>query len=127
MDNPPVKPLVWVASSKKDYLKFPEDVQDNMGFALYLAQVGDKAGSAKPWKGLGPGVFEIVDDHDGDTFRTLYTVRLEDVVYVLHAFQKKSKKGIGTPQDEVDLVAHRYDQARQIHEREFGSKKGRKK
>jgi phage-related protein len=127
MDSSSLEPLVWVASSKKDYLGFPADVQDDMGYALYLAQVGDKASSAKPWKGLGPGVFEIVDDHDGDTYRTLYTVRLEGVVYVLHAFQKKAKKGVATPKHEIDLVTQRYKLAREIHEREFGSKKGRTK
>lgn len=93
------KPLHWVASAKKDYLAFPTDVQDEMGYALGLAQLGAKHPKAKPWKGEGPGVFEIVEDHRGDTFRAVYTVRFADVVYVLHAFQKKSKTGIKTPQD----------------------------
>lgn len=126
MENPTLKPLVWVGASKKEYLRFPDAVQDDIGFALYIAQIGGKAASAKPWKGLGPGVFEIVEDHDNETFRTLYTARLEGVVYVLHAFQKKSTKGITTPKHEVNLIADRYRQAQQIHEREFGSKRGKR-
>jgi phage-related protein len=77
------KPLHWVASAKKDYLAFPTEVQDEMGFALGLAQLGAKHPKAKPWKGEGPGIFEIVEDHRGDTFRAVYTVRFEEVVYVL--------------------------------------------
>ncbi len=127
MEKPRLKPLVWVGPSKKEYLRFPDAVQDDMGFALYLAQIGEKAGSAKPWKGLGPGVLEIVEDHDRDTYRTLYTVRLEGVIYVLHAFQKKATRGITTPKHEVELIAERYKQAQQIHAREFGPKRGRKR
>lgn len=91
------KPLHWVASAKKDYLAFPTEVQDEMGYALGLAQLGAKHPKAKPWKGEGPGIFEIIEDHRGDTFRAVYTVRFADVVYALHAFQKKSKTGIKTP------------------------------
>lgn len=80
-----------------------------MGFALYLAQMGEKASCAKPLKGFrGAGVLEIVEDHDGDTCRTVYTVRFEEIVYVLHAFQKKSRSGVATPKHEVDLVQSRY-------------------
>jgi phage-related protein len=111
------KPLNWVSSAKKDYLAFPTDVQNEMGFALGLAQLGAKHPKAKPWKGEGPGIFEIVEDHRGDTFRAVYTVRFADVVYVLHAFQKKSKTGIKTPQDDVNLITERLERAQADYER----------
>ena len=111
------KPLHWVGSSKKDYQAFPTEVQDDMGYALGLAQLGGKHPHAKPWKGEGGGVFEILEDHRGDTFRAVYTVRFADVVYVLHAFQKKSKTGIKTPQEDVSLVAERLKRAQQDYER----------
>jgi len=86
---------------------FPEKVKDVMGFALHLAQAGDQHPAAKPFKGYGSGVLEVVDDYDGDTFRAVYTVRFGDVVYVPHAFRKKAKKGIATPQQDVDLIKRR--------------------
>jgi phage-related protein len=88
------RPLDWVGSSKRDFLGFPSPMKDEMGNALGVAQFGDKHPSAKPWKGEGPGVFELVEDHDGDTYRAVYTVRFKEIVYVLHAFQKKSPTGI---------------------------------
>jgi phage-related protein len=105
------KPLYGVASAKKDYQTFPDEVQDDMGYALGLAQFGGKHPKAKPWKGEGTGVFEIVEDHRGDTYRAVYTVRFAEVVYVLHAFQKKSKSGIKTPQEDVNLIAERLKRA----------------
>ncbi|SFW37201.1 type II toxin-antitoxin system RelE/ParE family toxin [Nitrosovibrio sp. Nv17] len=110
------KPLHWVGSAKKDYQAFPAEVQDDMDYALGLAQLGGKHPHAKPWKGEGPGIFEVVEDHRGDTYRAVYTVRFAGVVYVLHAFQKKSKSGIKTPQDDVKLIAERLKRARQDHE-----------
>ena len=98
------KPLDWVGSSKRDFLGFPEPVKDEMGNALGVAQFGGKHPSAKPWKGQGPGVFEVVEDHDGNTYRAIYTVRFGEGVYVLHAFQKKSPKGIATAQVDVHLI-----------------------
>ena len=95
---------------------FPSAVQDEVGYALYLAQRGEKHTSAKPLKGVGPGVLEVVSDHRGNTFRAVYTVRLGDRVYVLHAFQKKSKRGIATPQAEVDLIRRRLKAAEAISE-----------
>lgn len=81
------KPLVWIGSSRKDLKSFPEDVQDVFGYALYVAQMGGKHADAKPLKGFGgAGVLEIVDDHQGDTYRAVYTVRLGEVVYALHAY-----------------------------------------
>ena len=87
-----------------------------MGYALGLAQLGSKHPHAKPWKGEGPGVLEIVEDHRGDTYRAVYTVRFAAAVYVLHAFQKKSKSGIKTPQEDVRLIAQRLKRAQQDHE-----------
>jgi phage-related protein len=104
---PREKPLFWVGSAKKDYLNFPRPVQGDMGYALSVAQLGGKHPSAKPWKGEGPGVFEIVEDHRGDAYRAVYTVRFEGAVYVLHAFQKKSKTGIKTPKADVELITSR--------------------
>ena len=98
-------------------MAFPTDVQNDMGYALGLAQLGAKHPKAKPWKGEGSGIFEIVEDHRGDTFRAVYTVRFEDVVYVLHAFQKKSKTGIKTPQDDINLIAERLKRAQADYER----------
>ena len=111
------KPLHWVATAKKDYLSFPPEVQDEMGYALGLAQLGAKHPHAKPWKGEGSGVLEIVEDHRGDTYRAVYTVRFADVVYVLHAFQKKSKSGIKTPQTDVKLITERLKRAQADNER----------
>jgi len=122
------KQLVWIASSKKDLCEFPEDVRQVMGFALYLAQRGDKHPDAKPLKGFhGAGVLEVVDDFDGDSYRTVYTVRLADVVYVLHAFQKKSKSGIATPLREINLIRERYDLACRIHAERMDSRPGGRK
>jgi phage-related protein len=114
------RPLDWVGSSKKDFLAFPEAVKDEMGNALGLAQFGGKHPSAKPWKGQGPGVFEVVENYDGDTYRTVYTVRFKEVVYVLHAFQKKSPKGIKTAQVDIDLVERRLKVAQQDYEARYG-------
>ena len=113
--KPREQPLHWVASAKKDYQSFPPEVQAEMGFALGLAQLGAKHPNAKPWKGEGPGVLELVEDHRGDTYRAVYTVRFATVVYVLHAFQKKSKAGIKTPQEDVKLIAERLKRAQADH------------
>jgi phage-related protein len=110
------KPLHWVASAKKDYLAFPEEVKADMGYALGLAQLGGKHPHAKPWKGEGPGVLEMVEDHRGDTYRAVYTVRFSGVVYVLHAFQKKSKSGIKTPQEDIKVIGERLKRAQQDYE-----------
>jgi len=111
------KPVRWVGSSKADLSAFPEDVRRRVGGALWEAQTGRKAPYAKPLKGFGgAGVLEIVDDFDGDTFRAVYTVRFAKVVYVLHAFQKKSKRGIATPRAELDLIGRRLRQAREDYE-----------
>src|SRR5206468_8223714 len=87
---PGEKLLFWIGSSKTDLLEFPEAVKDEVGAALSVAQFGGKHPKAKPWKGEGPGVLEVVEDHRGNTYRAVYTVRFKEAVYVLHAFQKKS-------------------------------------
>ena len=107
-----LKPVVWIGDSLESLKKFPEEVQGVMGYALYLAQTGTKHRSVKPLKGFGgAGVLEIVEDYDGDTYRAVYTVKLAGVIYVLHAFQKKSKKGIATAKSEIDLVKKRLKKA----------------
>ena len=90
-----------------------------MGYALYRAQEGKKAPAAKPLKGIvkGAGVLEVIEDHETDTYRVVYTVRFSEAVYVLHAFQKKSKKGIATPKHEIALIRRRYEAARANHEK----------
>ena len=114
------KPLFWVGSSKKNLLEFPADVQLHLGAALGVAQFGGKHPDAKPWKGDGPGVMEVVEDHRGDTFRAVYTVRFEGAVYVLHAFQKKSKSGIKTPKADQELIASRLKDAARDYEERHG-------
>ena len=94
-------------------------VQQRVGFALYQAQMGDKYIDAKPLRGFGAGILEVVTDHAGNTFRTVYTLKLEAAVYVLHAFQKKSKHGIATPKSELDMVKQRLARAMEI-DRELG-------
>ena len=110
---PGEKPLYWVGSSKGDLLEFPEAVKDTIGSALSVAQFGGKHPAAKPRKGEGAGVLEIVEDYHGDAYRTVYTVRFERAVYVLHAFQKKSPKGIKTARPDVELVTKRLKAAQQ--------------
>ena len=101
------KPLAWVGSAKRDFLQFPDVVKDEMGNALGVAQFGGKHPSAKPWKGEGPGAFEIVENFDSDAYRAIYTVKFREIVYVLHAFQKKSPKGIATARRDIELVRQR--------------------
>jgi phage-related protein len=99
--------LYWEGSSRKRFKDFPIPVQKDLGVALYVVQLGRTPGSAKHWKGLGPGVYELVENYQGDTFRAVYTVRVKDAVHVLHAFQKKSTSGIATPQPDIELVRKR--------------------
>jgi len=105
-----VKELIWIGSSLEDLKEFPEDVQDVIGYALHIAQMGGKHYDAKPLGGdpafRGGGVLEVVDDDDGDTYRAVYTVRYREVVYVLHCFQK-SKRGIATPQQDIERIKRR--------------------
>ena len=106
------KPLIWVGTSKKDLLGFPDSVKQIMGYAIYLAQNGDKHQDSKPLKGFGGAkTLEVVESYKSDTYRAVYTVKFEGVVYVLHCFQKKSKKGIATPKPDIDLIQRRLKDA----------------
>jgi phage-related protein len=117
------KPLDWVGSSKKDFLLFPAPVKDEMGNALGLAQFGGTHPSAKVWHGQGSGVFELVENYDGDAYRAVYTVRFREAVYVLHAFQKKSPSGVKTARLDIELVERRLKVARQDYEARYGNAK----
>jgi phage-related protein len=100
--------MFWVASSKKDLLGMPDEVQDAFGYALHLAQIGKKSEKAKPLKGFGSaGVLEVIEDCSSDTYRAVYTVKFFSAVYVLHCFQKKSTKGIATPKPDIDKIRER--------------------
>jgi phage-related protein/predicted XRE-type DNA-binding protein len=111
-----MKPLRWIAGSKDDLSAVPIEVRRAVGYALYAAQQGEKHDDAKVLKGFGDaGVLEVIARHDGDTFRAVYTVRFADAVYVLHALQKKSKRGIATPKKELDLIRQRLKLAEQEH------------
>ena len=108
------KHVLWVGSSKKDLTAMPDEVKSAFGFALYLAQQGKKHQNAKPLKGFsGAGVLEVVEDCLGDTFRAVYTVKIAEVIYVLHCFQKKLKRGIETPKQEIDLIRDRLKMAQE--------------
>lgn len=107
-----LKSLRWIGSAKKDLQAMPDQVQQTFGYALYQAQIGSIHPDAKPLKGFGSaGVIEVVEDLRGDTYRAVYTVRFAQAVYVLHCFQKKARRGIGTPKKEIDLVRERLKQA----------------
>jgi phage-related protein len=107
------KPVHWIGSSREDLRRLPRDVAREIGHALWFAQTGDKHPSAKPLKGFrGAGVLEIVENFAGNTYRAVYTVRFAGAVYVLHVFNKKSKRGIATPKHELDLIESRLKQAK---------------
>lgn len=115
------KPIKWVGSAKRDLLAMPDEVQDVFGYAIDLAQAGTKHPDAKPLSGFGSaGVLEVVEDHRGDAFRAVYTVRFEGWVYVLHCFQKKSRSGIKTPREDMDLIETRLKAARIDYEAWLG-------
>ena len=108
MADKETKPVEWVGSSYRAFVSFPETVQDEMGHALYLAQTGRMHSSAKPLKGFGgAGVVELVEDDQHGTYRAVYAVKFESAIYVLHAFQKKSRKGIETPREDIERVRRR--------------------
>ncbi|MBA2292304.1 MAG: type II toxin-antitoxin system RelE/ParE family toxin [Gemmatimonadales bacterium] len=117
MTDPP-KTLVWMGSSRRDLADLPEDARRQLGIALFWAQKGATHPDAKPMGAQLRGVTEIVADHAGDTYRVMYNARIGEVVYVLHAFQKKSKRGITTPQAEIDLIVKRLKDAREHHKQQ---------
>jgi phage-related protein len=111
-----MKPLVWLGSSRKNLKAFPKEVRYVFGYALFEAQLGRKHPNAKPLRGLNGGtVLEVVEDHAGNTYRAVYTVKFEGIVYVLHAFQKKAKRGIRTPKRDVNLMKQRLREAKILH------------
>lgn len=113
------KHIVWVGSSEKDFLKFPDDVRSDIEDALIYASLGEKAEHVKPLKGFsGASVLEVIEDDQSGTYRCVYTVRFQSAIYVLHAFQKKSRKGISTPKEHIDMVERRLKRAAEI-EAEF--------
>jgi phage-related protein len=116
----PIRPLLWIASSRRDYRAFPARVQDNLGFELFLVQTGQHPPSAKPLRGLRGGTVELIEDFDGDTYRAVYTIRFSEAVYMLHAFKKKSKRGSKTPRSDIDLVKRRLRDAEQDYALRFG-------
>ena len=101
------RPISWVKAARKDFEAFPEDVQSEIFDALTLAAEGEMSGKAKPFKGIEGGIFEIALRHRGDAFRAIYVVKIDIDIWVIHAFQKKSKSGIKTPQMEIDLIRDR--------------------
>jgi phage-related protein len=115
------KPIHWVGSSKRDLLALPAEVVRAVGYDLSAVQHGGQPPSAKPWRGLGPGVWELVETAAGGTYRAIYTVQLKKAIYVLHAFQKKSPAGIRTSATDVDLVRRRLNAAREDHEVRYGN------
>jgi phage-related protein len=122
------RPLHWIGSSKKDLLEFPSDVKDKILFALDIAKIGGKHNDAKPFKGFpGASVLEIVQRGKNATFRALYTVEFKEVVFVLHCFQKKSKAGVKTPKNEIDLIHKRYKAAESLYKELFKRKTNEKK
>lgn len=111
-----VKPLLWVSSSKKNLMEMPEDVITDFGYGLYQAQIGKHPDIAKTLSGFGgASVIELIQDHKGDTFRAVYTVKFSDAIIVLHAFQKKSKRGIETPKQDIELIRSRLKLAEEIY------------
>jgi phage-related protein len=106
-----VRLIAWLGDSKKRLKEFPQKVRSDMGAALFAAQCGEMAEHVKPFKGVGSGVFEIIDRNDKDTYRLVYGVQIGEKVYVLHAFQKKSERGIATPKQDIDLIKQRYKEA----------------
>jgi phage-related protein len=110
-EKPNLKPVSWLGDSLRVLRSFPEEVQDDIGHELFLVQSGLMPKDAKPLRGIASGVFEIVTRFDGETYRTVYAVKIADKVYVLHIFQKKSKSGIKTPQSDIDLIVSRLKEA----------------
>jgi phage-related protein len=123
----PPRELAWVGASKRDSMAFPGEVQYAMGYALYRAQLGAEPPSAEAPKGLGSrSVLELVEDDPSGTYRAVYTARFDTAVHVLHAFQKKSKRGIETPQPERDMTARRLREAETIHRARSVAEGGRR-
>ena len=115
------KPIVWMGSSRSDLTAMPESVRKDFGGALHGVQEGRAPDGAKPLKGKAKGATQLSEDHDGDAYRSVYTVELEGVVYVLHCFQKKSTSGIATPKPDMERIESRLKDARALHARRKGT------
>ena len=109
-----IRPVIWIGNSLDQVKSFPVAVRKDIGSALFDAQKGNMPTGAKPFKGVGSGVFELISRFDTNTYRTLYAVQIGTCIYVLHAFQKKSSTGIKTPKKDVDLIKQRYKRAVEI-------------
>ena len=120
LETPVLRPLAWLGNSLQNLRAFPAEAKKIIGDELQLIQFGGMPRDAKPFKGVGSGVFEIAMRHDAEAYRTVLAVQLGRNIYVLHAFQKKSKKGIATPKPDVDLIKQRYKEAREPAEHEEG-------
>jgi phage-related protein len=119
------RPILWIASAKRDLMAMPSDVIDDFGFGLYQAQIGKHPDSGKVLTGFGgASVVELVNDYHGDTFRAIYTVRFAEAVIVLHVFQKKSKKGVETSKQDIELIRTRLKTAEEIY-KEWKNKRGK--
>lgn len=111
-----LKELIWIGSSKKDFMKLPEEIIDIFGYELYIAQKGSLHQNSKVLKGFhGAGVIELKESNEAGTYRAVYTVKMEEIVFVLHVFQKKSKQGIKTPQPEIDIIKSRLKDAQETY------------
>lgn len=117
-ETPVLRSLVWMGNSLRNVQAFPRGTQKLIGDELQLIQFGGMPKDAKPFKGVGGGVLEIALRHEGDAYRTVVAARLGERIYVLHAFQKKSKRGIATPKPDVDLIRRRYKEAKELAEHE---------
>ena len=116
--TPKLRPIVWLGNTKKNILEFPEDVRKLIGDELQFIQFGGIPKDAKPFKGVGSGVIEIALKYDKEAYRCIQAVQLGEKIYVLHAFQKKAKKGISTPKKDVEMVKKRYKEAKELEKNE---------
>ena len=120
-----MKPLEWLGKTREQLIAFPREICRDIGYALHFAQSGDKHPTAKPLKGfVGAGVLEVIENHDGNTYCAVYTIQFADVVYVLHVFQKKSKRGAATPRRDLELIQTRLKDAREHYQRKYQTRTG---
>lgn len=111
-----LKELIWVGSSKKDLMSLPEDIEDAFGYGLFNAQKGKLPKNSKSLKGFGnAGIVEIIESDAAGTYRAVYTITMPEIVFVLHVFQKKSKEGIKTPKQDIELIKNRLKQAQEVY------------
>lgn len=108
----------WLGDSRERLRSFPDRVRQDIGYALHLVQLGETPTSAKLFRGVGSGVYEIVDDYDTNTYRAVYAVKIGEAIYILHCFQKKSRRGIKTPQRDINLIKRRFRQAQELAKKE---------